>query len=380
MKLIDTLVGKMNISKRHGLQKNTEVNNVIILLDNSPSMVPFVDQVRELANEWIGSTKLGARTSENTDNYLTVATFSGYSNIYGNNNLAKLDFNTLAARQFPEAVQLVGDNYDATGDGTAIIDALTRAISNSSNWNFQYNVISTLIILITDGEDNQSRSTGSQLKTLLSLSPDVSIAILCPPGHTNTTHHMLGIPKNNIAEWEQSKQGIIKATELGNRAIGNYYSTRAAGQTTSSTLFLEPKLTSKKLDSNLEEVTNQFLGLAVPNSLSGWEISTFVQHRIASNIKTKRKIGSQYIVGNAYYQLVKPETIQSQKDILIEDTQTGKLYTGDLARKLVGLPSAQAGTKVKANADRANRYQIYIRSTSTNRKLVGNTTLYYKVK
>jgi hypothetical protein len=63
--------------------------------------------------------------------------------------------------------------------------------------------------------------------------------------------------------------------------------------------------------------------------------------------------------------LSKSETVQDYKDLIIEDKSNGNLYTGDNARSLLRLP---AGGTIQLSPTMSNDYNVYVRSTSWNRK------------
>ena len=78
-----------------------------------------------------------------------------------------------------------------------------------------------------------------------------------------------------------------------------------------------------------------------------------------------------YRVGSAYYQLVKKEKIQPSKHICIREKATGKVYSGDKARQLLGLPNYE----VKVAPEDYGKFSIFVQSGSTNRILPQNTDL-----
>jgi hypothetical protein len=79
------------------------------------------------------------------------------------------------------------------------------------------------------------------------------------------------------------------------------------------------------------------------------------------------KLRRPYQLGEAYYQLMKPEIIQVRKKVAI--WYNNYVYTGKDARDLIGLPDYDI--KVKP-ADYPG-YEIFIQSTSLNRKLIAGT-------
>ncbi len=71
------------------------------------------------------------------------------------------------------------------------------------------------------------------------------------------------------------------------------------------------------------------------------------------------------IKDSAFYELSKPEKVQGHKDIAIRDKTTG-------ARDLLGLP--KYGDIRLAPLDHGN-YNLFVQSTSVNRKLMNGTNL-----
>jgi hypothetical protein len=78
-----------------------------------------------------------------------------------------------------------------------------------------------------------------------------------------------------------------------------------------------------------------------------------------------------YVNGSAYYQLTKPEKVQSYKQIAIQDKVNGKIYSGVNARTMLNLPAQE----VKVNPASHGTYDIFVQSTSFNRKLIKGTKL-----
>jgi hypothetical protein len=82
--------------------------------------------------------------------------------------------------------------------------------------------------------------------------------------------------------------------------------------------------------------------------------------------------GLKYTIGKGFYQLTKSEKIQAQKQIAIREKRTGKVYWGDAARDLLGLPRDME-VRVKPNVN--PEYDVFVQSTSVNRKLIRDTDL-----
>lgn len=72
---------------------------------------------------------------------------------------------------------------------------------------------------------------------------------------------------------------------------------------------------------------------------------------------------------------MKPEkAVQDHKKICILDKKTNAIYTGAAARSLLNLPSS--GT-VSLRPAKSSKFDIFIQSTSTNRKVKENSRILY---
>jgi len=87
------------------------------------------------------------------------------------------------------------------------------------------------------------------------------------------------------------------------------------------------------------------------------------------------------VKGCAYYQLSKSEKVQASKQIAIRDQVTGKIYSGIAARTMLGLPS---GSEVRLapshTLQNGSQYEVFIQSSSVNRKLAGGTSILLNFK
>lgn len=84
------------------------------------------------------------------------------------------------------------------------------------------------------------------------------------------------------------------------------------------------------------------------------------------------KLG-HYHPGKAFFPLTKREEVQNFKQICLLDRMSGAIYAGIEARNLLGLPT----TDVKVEPGNHAQYDIFIQSTSNNRKLVRGSKLLY---
>lgn len=87
--------------------------------------------------------------------------------------------------------------------------------------------------------------------------------------------------------------------------------------------------------------------------------------------------GVEFKQGRGFYELTKPEKVQGTKEIVLMSRATGDLFTGTRARELLGLPLDDEDVKLRpVNLE---DFQVFIQSTSNNRKLMGGTRLLYEV-
>lgn len=95
-----------------------------------------------------------------------------------------------------------------------------------------------------------------------------------------------------------------------------------------------------------------------------YKIKLFVEDR---DIKFK--------IGRGFYQFTKTETIQENKEVVLRDKE-GNFFTGDKARELIGVP---IGTRARLRPTYLRKYDVFVQSTSWNRKLKRGTDFLYEI-
>lgn len=86
--------------------------------------------------------------------------------------------------------------------------------------------------------------------------------------------------------------------------------------------------------------------------------------------------GIAFKAGRGFYEFTKREEIQEKKEVVLRDRVTGDMFSGDEARNIIGLPAGQRGM---LKPDAATAYQVFVQSTSYNRKLIEGTDFLYEV-
>lgn len=87
--------------------------------------------------------------------------------------------------------------------------------------------------------------------------------------------------------------------------------------------------------------------------------------------------GAVFRPGRGFYQFTKTEEVQPRKEVILVDRESGDMFSGSEARELLGLPYGTRG-KVNPRGTATRGYDVYIQSTSYNRKLVGGTKFLYE--
>lgn len=112
---------------------------------------------------------------------------------------------------------------------------------------------------------------------------------------------------------------------------------------------------------------SRYIELSVPSSKKRQTIREFVESR-----------GNAYIVGQAFYQHTKSETISNKKKLILKCRETGRLYTGPCVRRMLGLTKEVSDWNIQPSSldvRVTQDFHVFVQSTSVNRVLVGNTKL-----
>ncbi len=86
--------------------------------------------------------------------------------------------------------------------------------------------------------------------------------------------------------------------------------------------------------------------------------------------------GLIFQTGKGFYEFTKSELIQEKKEVVLRDKATGDMFSGDKARRMIGL---RPGERAKVKPTYLKDYDVFVQSTSYNRKLVGDTRFLYEV-
>lgn len=250
--------------------------------------------------------------------------------------------------------------YDGIGDMIELFESLP---------DYENPDVSFLVLTTTDGQEMHSKKYNSVTlaRKIAGLQSNGrwTFVFRVPEDKSHTITDRLGVSRENIQEWGTTTEGMAKSTAATVMAFDKFYATRAAGKTSSTVFYADASAVSAKvLKTSLKNISKEVSLYVVPQEDAGIEIRPFVlKHRM------------EYLKGSAFYQLTKTEArVQETKLIIIRDRVTGDVYSGTEARELIGLPTK--GNARLHPGDHGN-YDLFIQSTSINRKLVGGTGVIY---
>lgn len=89
--------------------------------------------------------------------------------------------------------------------------------------------------------------------------------------------------------------------------------------------------------------------------------------------------GLTFKTGRGFYEFTKSVTVQPYKEVIVQDKDNGEFFTGDAARKLLGIPVG-SGKNEKVRPQYLDKWRGFIQSTSNNRKLLADTRFLYEVE
>lgn len=255
---------------------------------------------------------------------------------------------------------------------TALYDAMADAITRAELKLLEEPGAAHLIIVVTDGYNNAGAIDGvaiaERVKTSMS-SDHITIVINCPPGH-ESMFSGIGVPAQNIRPWDATEKGVREMTQINTLSLNNYSQARSRGVTVSSNYFVDPGSVDpstlvKKLDQKMDDVTSDVRVVRVPKGLR--KPNDQIRNVAA-------KLFGAYRAGAVYYELVKKEKVQGNKQIIVQDKTTGKFYHGwDSARKLLNLPVTTGTVNVAPGT--LGEFKVFVQSTSYTRRLPADTAI-----
>lgn len=331
-------------------------NYIGISRDHSGSMNMIALAAGRDYNDNVSSIQEGAST-HGIDTIVSVVKCG--SGRPARNIMEVVNSNVTALKPIPDGY------YVADGNNTPLFDSICMLIDQLSSVPDAADPdVSFVVMAVTDGQDNASKITGAQLAQRirqLQATDRWTFVFRVPRGDKNTLVQ-LGIPEGNILEWDQSDRGVQAASDATRSAFRGFYAARAEGITSTDKFYADLSTVSiQQVQSALVDISKNVDVYVVDSRNDGVQIKDFVEAQ-----------GVPFTKGCAYYQLSKTETVQDYKQIAIRDKMHGAVYSGIAARNMLGLPQNGA---VKLAPGQHGQYEIFVQSTSVNRKLMENTNV-----
>lgn len=329
-----------------------KTNLIALVIDQSSSMSHLRQDLKERTNKLIADI----RARKDQDNRVGVYVFSDtvegpmkeYPSTFKNGNTALLDAVGMA------------------------IDGLSSHTLKAFPWEKESDV-AKLVIVLTDGEENCSVRYGNrwdsrgraEFKALLAQKQaegDWTFAFQLPFGKADSFSREFGVPRENCTEWEATHRDFERTSGHTLNSMSAFYSSRLAGEKSVRSFYSATTDLSGVKPIDLKQLDNLTSRFAVHSVEKEEEIKPFVE----------RKTKKDYIPGTAFFQLTKPEKIQASKQVALIGKGKKSVLGGPLARKLVGLVDFADGKVTPGN--HAN-FDVFVQSTSSNRKLVRGSKL-----
>lgn len=253
------------------------------------------------------------------------------------------------------------DSYYHVHGQTALMDATAQALDDLKQIPELHSDHAFLVYVLTDGEENASvKTNGTKLATLLkSLPENWTIAAQVP--NTRAVHAIkqFGFTSGNVEIWDSTtSHGMEKVGKVVTASLDTYLRGRATGIRGTRNFF----------QTNLSTVSEN----VIKTNLTQLSTKAYDIFQVRKDFVIKPFVESfrgSYVIGSAYYELVKPEDIQHHKSIAIQHKTNGKVYLGDAARSLLALPNHE----IRVRPGDHGNWRIFVQSTSVNRKLPAGT-------
>lgn len=343
--------------------KQNYINHIALVLDGSSSMSRHSHELIKVADEQI---RYLAQRSKDLDQETRVSVYvfaDGVECVIYDKDVLRLPS--------------IKEHYRAQGM-TALVDATNLSLDDLAMTPEKYGDHAFLVYVLTDGQENASmgsdrgrryishetrgKLTSDLARRLHTLPDHWTVAVLVPDQRGKFEAKNFGFPADNIAIWDaNSAQGVNEAVSVIRQATDRFMDGREKGIRGSRNVF----------STGADAVNNVTVkGLLTPMRSESYVLVPVPMESVIRPF-VEEQCGLHYTVGMAYYQLNKTESIQAQKAIAVVEKATGKVYSGPQARDLIGLPSMNVRVKPSYNPD----YDIFVQSTSVNRKLIPGTRL-----
>ncbi|MDP3276842.1 MAG: vWA domain-containing protein [Deltaproteobacteria bacterium] len=271
-----------------------------------------------------------------------------------------------------------------TGGGD-LPEAYEQALhtARSMNWTAGRNKVVVLI-----GDDVPHEPNDKQNKDKVDWRNELNL-LLEAGVHVYGVHAMPGIRKHSKKFYEQIAKlgGGFYLTLDQFSYITDLVLAVAYKQVSDEQLqkFEEEVVREKRMNKSLNSIFSTMLGREVKvearvDGLQGVPSGRFQILDVDSDVVIRPFVESQgasFKPGRGFYQLTKSELVQERKEVILQDRASGEFFSGDDARRMIGL---EVGERARIKPVFFDKYLVFIQSTSYNRKLIGGTKFLYEVE
>jgi hypothetical protein len=243
------------------------------------------------------------------------------------------------------------------GRGTALMDAIGTALEATDT------KVPSLICVFSDGEECSSTFYGAaRLASLLKAkeAPGNLTLTFAGPESARTWLTKIGLAGGNFQPWDGSERQMAQTQAATQQSMDTYIVDRSKGVTRSARFYADPGsltasgirgMTKKVIPTEVRKVTKKMDGRAIADFY-----------------------GNKFEPGSHYYELVKPEYLQEDKELVIFVKDANEYRLGSRSvRAMLSLPETG---KVRVHPGPHNdKYQIFVQSSSMNRKVVEGQTM-----
>jgi hypothetical protein len=326
------------------------INHFGLCIDASPSMANHKLVVPEVIDAYVAF--LGRRSrQQNQETRLTVYTF----NSPGNETCLHYDMDVLRVPSMEGRYQLRGT--------TALVDCTMLAIGEMEQTATLHGMHSHFLAVVSDGQEWSSRKyRPQQLADRIGRLPgNWTTAAFGPDADAVHSLKQCGFPADNISVWDtRSRTGVeevgAQLREVSDLLMTGHSSGVHGYNQTPGGLFRLKDFSAADVQAGMTPLE------------AGRYVLLNVTERQQIRDMVTAAVGS-YRRGSAYYEFMKKEKIQSDKEFAVE--LGGRIYTGASARSILGLPSEP----VRVKPDHKAGCTIFVQSNSVNRTMIPGTRL-----
>lgn len=322
-----------------------------IIRDHSGSMGGIARYAARDYNEVVASLKEAAHEN-------SIDTIVSVIEVGGNTRRVVTNSAVGILQPIPET------SYQASG-GTPLYQGINEMLSLFEQVpDYKDPEVTFVLMVITDGAatDGGAQSLSLRIRRLIQ-TDRYTLTFRVPKGYGRDIARNLNVQEGNILEWDgRSSASLSQATVATRSAVKSMYAARASGVKSTQTFYADlSQVSAADVKVACTDISDKVVFYPIGMKYHDLEIQDVIW-----NIT-----GKPFVRGEAFYKLTKTEkAVQDYKKIAIRDKKTGAVYAGAAARQMLNLPKYGDVRLVPASL---GNYDVYIQSTSLNRKLKDGT-------